>query len=90
MSQLSLFSIPRFSSVTFRSAIYWRRREQILDAARQVIDQQMRRGANLNSLSAVRDFLRAKLAISTRSQLGAAPLRGETFELRVWQIDARV
>jgi DNA repair protein RadC len=64
--------------------------EQILDAARQVIDQQMRRGADLSSPSAVRDFLRAKLAITTRSQLGAAPLGGETFELRVWQIDARV
>lgn len=35
---------------------------QILDAARQVIDQQVRRGAAFNSPQVVRDFLRTKLA----------------------------
>ncbi|MBB1631190.1 DNA repair protein RadC [Cupriavidus sp. UME77] len=36
--------------------------EEILDAARQVIDQKMQRGASFSSPAAVREYLRAKLA----------------------------
>lgn len=36
--------------------------DQILEAARQVIDQKMQRGAELTSPAAVKEYLRAKLA----------------------------
>ncbi|WP_434544056.1 JAB domain-containing protein [Pseudomonas aeruginosa] len=36
--------------------------DQILEAARQVIDQKMQRGASFSSPAAVKDYLRAKLA----------------------------
>ena len=63
MSQLS---IPSFDSPLMLRDSRWRYRQasadQILEAARQVIDQKMQRGDEFTSPAAVKDYLRAKLA----------------------------
>jgi DNA repair protein RadC len=62
MSQLSLF---QDSSLHIRDACgryLLATTDQILDAARQAIDQKVRRGTVLSSPKVVREFLRAKLA----------------------------
>ncbi len=63
MSQLSIpsFDFPlmlRDSRGRYRQASA----DQILEAARQVIDQKMQRGDEFTSPAAVKDYLRAKLA----------------------------
>ncbi|EMC4330751.1 DNA repair protein RadC [Cronobacter sakazakii] len=63
MSQLS---IPSFDSPLMLRDSRGRYRQasadQILEAARQVIDQKMQRGDEFTSPAAVKDYLRAKLA----------------------------
>ena len=43
--------------------------DQILEAARQVIEQKMQRGAEFTSPVVVKDYLRAKLFLDTRHRL---------------------
>ena len=63
MSQLSF---PSFDSSLLVRDAHWRylpaSADDILEVARQVIDQKMQRGAEFTSPAAVKEYLRAKLA----------------------------
>ena len=63
MSQLSFSSFDSFLMVRDAQGRYLpASADQILEAARQVIDQKMQRGDEFTSPAAVKDYLRAKLA----------------------------
>ncbi|EOG4616493.1 DNA repair protein RadC [Pseudomonas aeruginosa] len=63
MSQLSFSSFDASLMVRDTQGRYLlATADQILDAARQIIDQKMQRGASFTSPAAVKEYLRAKLA----------------------------
>ena len=63
MSQLSFSSFDSFLMVRDAQGRYLpASADDILEAARQVIDQKMQRGAEFTSPAAVKDYLRTKLA----------------------------